>query len=1201
VCPREPETAVHAAQTVSRLDDWTFMAFAESAQVGLYLTDAEGGCTYANPRWLEMAGLTMDEARGSGWMRGLHPEDRESIGKRWYRSARSEGVWGFDYRFVDRRGTVTWVHGTANPLRDDAGEIIGYVGVNQDITPSKQAYAALQRAAERTESMIASMQDGFSTLDAEGVHVAVNPALCEMTGFSPEELVGAGPPHPYWPPEEFETIAAALTCAERGEQTEFELTFMRKSGERFPVIVSPSIIKDAEGSTLLCFATVKDISARRRMAQFQATRAHLLGFATVHTLDELLEETLNEAERLTGSLVGFYHLVDPDQENLTLQQWSTRTKAEFCAAEGHGRHYAIADAGVWVDCVRERRPVIHNDYASLEHRRGLPEGHSPIVRELVTPVLRGETVAAVLGVGNKPTDYTTADVATISDIADLALEIAERKRTEEALRESEDVYRRVVQQAMDGIVIAQGEELVFANETFAAMSGYSLDELATVPWPRHVAAEERPWVVERARRRLAGETVPARYEIGMVRKDGSPYTVEVNAGVIEHGGAAADLVVMRDITERVRAERALRESEAMRDIAETVAHVGSWRWDMTTRKAVFSPETKRLFEADPADFGGDPWPVIRARVHPDDLPGVVSDVEECLRAQRAIPMEFRVVLPDGTERIIRSESTVERDESGEPTAIVGFYQDITDRRRFERELREANTQLRLVLEGAEAGVWDWDIADESFVWSPELFELFGLDPEVTAAGFESWNASLHPDDLESANALIKQALDEHTSLRNEYRVVRPDGEVRWVYALGRGVYDENGAPVRMTGICLDITDRKRAEQDLRETTAYLENLFDYANAPIIVWSPELRVTRFNHAFERLTGRRADEVVGEPLEVLFPADRAEESLDLVDRATSGERWDVVEIPIRRADGTVRTVLWNSATIYDGDGTTRRATIAQGQDITGRKRAEGELKLLNETLEQHVAERTRELVEANEQLAEANAAKTLFLRSMSHELRTPLNSVIGFSSIMMDGLAGEVTEEQRRQLAMINGAGRHLLALINDILDLSRIEAGRVNVVAEPLDVAELVGGVMESVGPAAREKGLELRVETCDPPCTLVSDRTKVHQILLNLVGNAVKYTDSGGVVLRSSCSSGPFFTFAVTDTGPGIPAEEQDRIFGEFTQTLAQPGERVEGTGLGLAISRALAASLGGMIELTSTVGEGSTFTLVLPSAPKEA
>jgi signal transduction histidine kinase len=259
------------------------------------------------------------------------------------------------------------------------------------------------------------------------------------------------------------------------------------------------------------------------------------------------------------------------------------------------------------------------------------------------------------------------------------------------------------------------------------------------------------------------------------------------------------------------------------------------------------------------------------------------------------------------------------------------------------------------------------------------------------------------------------------------------------------------------------------------------------------------------------------------------------------------------------------------------------------------------LLNETLEQHVAERTRELVEANEQLAEANAAKTLFLRSMSHELRTPLNSVIGFSSIMMDGLAGEVTEEQRRQLAMINGAGRHLLALINDILDLSRIEAGRVNVVAEPLDVAELVGGVMESVGPAAREKGLELRVETCDPPCTLVSDRTKVHQILLNLVGNAVKYTDSGGVVLRSSCSSGPFFTFAVTDTGPGIPAEEQDRIFGEFTQTLAQPGERVEGTGLGLAISRALAASLGGMIELTSTVGEGSTFTLVLPSAPKEA
>jgi signal transduction histidine kinase len=145
----------------------------------------------------------------------------------------------------------------------------------------------------------------------------------------------------------------------------------------------------------------------------------------------------------------------------------------------------------------------------------------------------------------------------------------------------------------------------------------------------------------------------------------------------------------------------------------------------------------------------------------------------------------------------------------------------------------------------------------------------------------------------------------------------------------------------------------------------------------------------------------------------------------------------------------------------------------------------------------------------------------------------------------------------------------------------------------------VAEVMESVGPAAREKGLELRVETCDPPCALVSDRTKVRQILLNLVSNAVKYTDSGSVDLRSACAKGGLFTFTVVDTGPGIPLEDQDRIFGEFTQSLAQPGERVEGTGLGLAISRALAASLGGMIELTSTVGEGSTFTLVLPESPE--
>lgn len=159
----------------------------------------------------------------------------------------------------------------------------------------------------------------------------------------------------------------------------------------------------------------------------------IFDYANNHSLDDLLEETLNEVEELTGSKIGFYHFVDDNQESLTLQNWSTKTKEVFCKAKAKGMHYDISKAGVWVDCVRQRKPVIHNDYASLKDKKGMPEGHATVVRELVVPVMRGSKVLAILGTGNKPTEYNENDIKIVSMFADLAWGIAELKRTEEKL------------------------------------------------------------------------------------------------------------------------------------------------------------------------------------------------------------------------------------------------------------------------------------------------------------------------------------------------------------------------------------------------------------------------------------------------------------------------------------------------------------------------------------------------------------------------------------------------------------------------------------------------------------------------------------------------------------------------------------------------------------------------------------------------
>ena len=243
---------------------------------------------------------------------------------------------------------------------------------------------------------------------------------------------------------------------------------------------------------------------------------------------------------------------------------------------------------------------------------------------------------------------------------------------------------------------------------------------------------------------------------------------------------------------------------------------------------------------------------------------------------------------------------------------------------------------------------------------------------------------------------------------------------------------------------------------------------------------------------------------------------------------------------------------------------------------------------------LAEKNAELERASAELAEANRAKSEFLASMSHELRTPLNSVIGFSGVMLQGMSGSLTEEQMRQVTMIHDSGHHLLSLINDVLDLSRIEAGRTDLHVEKLLVGDVVAHVVETIRPMADLKGLRLVYEIADDCADVVTDLRSIQQIILNLLSNAVKFTDSGGIDLSVRCGDGEM-RFAVADTGIGVSANQLEGVFEEFQQYEQAGHAKAEGTGLGLSVSKKLADSLGGHIDAESVAGEGSVFTLVLP------
>ena len=406
--------------------------------------------------------------------------------------------------------------------------------------------------------------DMYVSVDGEtGLIDGCNRRLADTLGCSKDEIVGQPVFVIYHPDCVEEAKETFEWFRETGEIHDKELQLRRDGGSKLDVSVNVSSVRGEEGEILHRRSTLRDITERRRDQAIKEARLHLLQFSAEHSLDQLLEETLNEAEALTGSRIGFYHFVEEDQESLTLQNWSARTKAEFCRAEGKGLHYAIAEAGVWVDCVHERRPIIHNDYASLSRRKGTPEGHPEVIRELVVPVFRGESIRAILGVGNKPEDYTERDVEAVSLLADLAWEIAERKQAEEALQRSNEMLRAIIESAPTAIIglDLEGNVRSVWNPAAERMLGWKAEEVMGRPLPSVPADREEEFSQFRDRIR-SGRTLNG-IDVHRQKRDGSPidYSIYASPMYDEQSRIVGKIAVLLDITERKRAELDLRESE----------------------------------------------------------------------------------------------------------------------------------------------------------------------------------------------------------------------------------------------------------------------------------------------------------------------------------------------------------------------------------------------------------------------------------------------------------------------------------------------------------------------------------------------------------------------------------------------------------------------------------------------------------------
>jgi PAS domain S-box-containing protein len=315
--------------------------------------------------------------------------------------------------------------------------------------------------------------------------------------------------------------------------------------------------------------------------------------------------------------------------------------------------------------------------------------------------------------------------------------------------------------------------------------------------------------------------------------------------------------------------------------------------------------------------------------------------------------------------------------------------EIDERKRIQSELESVSMQHQLALDAAQMGWWHYDPVTKISYWDERFKEIFHITENEKPID-DILASRLYPDDLPEVLTKVKAALDPVNPqvFLAEYRMNLDDGSIRWIEAHGIATFEGTGKDkhaISFVGTVADITGRKKAEEALRETRDYLDNLFNYANAPIIVWNPNFEITRFNHAFERLTGRISSEVIGKKLDILFPGDSREESMDFIRKTAIGERWDVVEIPIVNRNGTVRVVLWNSAILYSFDGKT--VTIAQGQDITERKTAEDALQKMNEELEKRVRLRTQEVSNERQRLYDVLETLPVYVVLLDKDYHVP----------------------------------------------------------------------------------------------------------------------------------------------------------------------------------------------------------------------
>ncbi len=1172
--------------------------------------DPEGNhrLPYIAPKIEQLTGVPASQwmAHPDTWAKLIHPDDRERVRKENDRTERTGERFEIDYRFLRPDGSVVWVRDTAVLVERDGAWPV-WQGVIEDVTARHEAETRQREAEARYRHLVERIPATvyIDAVDETVTAVYVSPQYQALTGYSPEErLADPG----MWvrilhPDDRDVVLAESNRTNASGDPFDLEYRIITKDGRTTWVHDHASLVEDQEGRPSWQGVLI-DITQRKVVEEALSRRDKILeasGFAAERFLNapswtDCIDEVLERAGEAASASRAYVYKNDrhADGRTLTTQvfEW-TAPGIEPATRPTVGLPYAEAGFARWERTLAEGNGISGRIREFPASERGRLERQG-ILSIIVVPIFSGGEWWGFVGYDQceEERDWQLAEIEALSLVANTLGAAIGRERAIRSLSETEARYQTLIEQipAVTYMESATGPNaILYLSPQVRTVLGFEQAGLSHEGWLQAIHPDDRERVV--AIDRLTQETgEPFSSEYRMVRPDGRIVWLQDDA-VLLRDGRGEPLYwqgVRFDVTARKEAEEHLREAERRyRTLVEQIPAITyidecqSLDDPRSWPTIYISPQVETILGYSPEEWLNDRqlWGRL---IHPDDVERSLEADRRHYRTGEPLAMEIRLIAKDGSTHWIRDEAIMVPDDDGRPLWSQGILLDITERKLAEQQLHDAEERYRSLIETIPAATYIDTVAaaSEAVYMSPQVEHIFGFTPEEWLRQPELWEQCVDPEDLPEVAAKIERLNRDGTPYDAEYRFRRPDGQIVWVHDQAVVIRDEHGVPRFSQGVMFDITERREAEEQLRETEERFRAIVEHVPAGIYVDAPDTSMQSMyvSPQVEAITGIPEDEWLANPdswAEALHPEDREVVLGRYLAAVAAEEAWSD-EYRMQTRDGRTIWVHDETTVIHDDEG---RHAMLLGvmSDITERKLAEHALRE-SEQREREAAERLRAL----------DDMKNTFLAAVSHELRSPLTAILGLALTLE---RSEMVESDRNDLLQRLAANaRKLDRLLKDLLDIDRLNRGIVDPQYRVTDVGALARRTIESLDALA-----DRSIMVFADPVVISVDPAKVERIIENLLTNAARHTRADSTIWLRVQPDADGVLIAVEDDGPGISEDLREAIFEPFRQGPTSSAHS-PGTGIGLSLVGRFAALHHGRAWVEEREGGGASFRVFLPA-----